>query len=90
MHPFLWALVMVSLASGVSAEATGEELIFQSATYLNFPQVLIRAAPTARVDIHATLELPLGAQGLLPAVVLVHSLAGYRDENEDWQASALR
>jgi dienelactone hydrolase len=90
MHGALLLLVIVALASGIPAEATAEDLTFQSGTYANFRQVLTRAAPTARVEIRATLELPAGAHGRLPAVVVVHSLAGYRDENEGWQASTLR
>jgi fermentation-respiration switch protein FrsA (DUF1100 family) len=42
------------------------------------------------VDVHATLSLPAASSGRVPAVVLVHTLAGYRDQNEGWQASTLR
>jgi dienelactone hydrolase len=90
MLRFLLLLAVAAVAGSVSAEATAEDLTFQSATYSNFRQVFTRTAPMARVDIRATLGFPAGAHGPVPAVVLVHTLAGYRDENEGWQASALR
>ena len=41
MHRFLLLLMIVAVASGVSTEATAEDLTFQSATYSNFRQMFI-------------------------------------------------
>jgi dienelactone hydrolase len=82
---------VIACAAGVAyAQATTENLMFRSATYSSFRQLLKREEPSARVEVHATLSLPAASSGPVPAVVLIHTLAGYRDQNEGWQASALR
>ena len=87
---FLGAVVIAWVAGSAHAQTASESLTLQSATYSNFRQLLSGAAPDARVAVHALLEFPAAASGCAPAVVLVHTLAGYRDQNEGWQASALR
>jgi dienelactone hydrolase len=82
---------VIAHAAGVAnAQATTENLTFRSATYSSFRQLLKREEPSARMEVHATLSLPAASSGRVPAVVLIHTLAGYRDQNEGWQASALR
>lgn len=89
----LWFIIIVVIAcaaGNADAQTANESLTFQSATYSNFRQLLRGAAPDARVDVRAALGFPAASSGRVPTVVLVHTLAGYRDQNEGWQASALR
>jgi dienelactone hydrolase len=90
MHCLLLAAVIASIAVGDRAQAENEALSFQSSTYSSFRQLLTGAAPDRRVDVHAALGFPAASSGRVPAVILVHTLAGYRDQNEGRQASALR
>jgi predicted dienelactone hydrolase len=90
MHCLLLAAVIASIAVGDRAQAENEALSFQSSTYSSFRQLLTGAAPDRRVDVHAALGFPAASSGRVPPVILVHTLGGYRDQNEWWQASALR
>ena len=83
-------LIAFTVASSASAQPRSEALTFQSVTYSSFRQVLTRAPPIARVNIQGTLGFPADAQDRLPAVVLVHTGAGYRDQNEGWQVAELQ
>ena len=88
----LASLTVVAVACAVSAaqtQAATENLTFQSSTYSSFRQLLRREEPSARVDVPGWLSLPEVA-GRMPAVVIVHTLAGYRAQNEGWQADALQ
>ncbi len=86
-------LLLVSLiavaAASVRAEGSSESLVLDSASYAGFRQLLTGAAPDARTKVPATLAFP-AAMGRVPAVIVVHTLAGYREDNEGWQARALR
>jgi len=62
---------------------------FQSATYNDMRQLLAREAPGA-VSVKATLRFPEQAKDRYPAVVVVHTLAGFRDANEGYVAAELR
>jgi dienelactone hydrolase len=66
------------------------QLTFQSATYADFRQLQSRQAPAATVTVSANLSFPEQARDRYPAVVLVHSIAGYRDDNEGFYAAELR
>ena len=90
MRCLLLSAVIASIAVGDRAQAENEALSFQSSAYSSFRQLLTGAAPDRRVDVHAALGFPIASSGRVPAVILVHTLAGYRDQNEGWQASALR
>jgi dienelactone hydrolase len=84
-------LIAFTVASRVHPPKRGAKLLtFQSVTYSSFRQVLTLAPPTARVNIQGALGFPAGARDRLPAVVLVHTGAGYRDQNEGWQAAELQ
>src|SRR5262249_18268540 len=88
----LASLTVVAVACAVSAaqtQAATENLTFQSSTYSSFRQLLRREEPSARVDVPGRLSLSEVA-GRMPAVVIVHTLAGYRAQNEGWQADALQ
>jgi dienelactone hydrolase len=90
MRCLLLSAVIASIAVGDREQAENEALSFQSSAYSSFRQLLTGAAPDRRVDVHAALGFPAASSGRVPAVILIHALAGYRDQNEGWQASALR
>lgn len=90
MRRLLLALLLVLAPSGARAAWTSETLALHSATYSNFRQLLMGAAPDAPLDLPATLGFPANPAGPVPAVVLVHTAAGFRDDNEGWQAERLR
>ena len=91
MYCLFLALVLVFAAGGARAEGASEPLTLRSVTYSNLRQLLTGAAPDAQVDVPALLNLPARlTSARIPAVVVVHSLAGFREENEGWQARQLR
>ncbi len=71
-------------------QANTTAISFQSATYSDFRQLLARQAPTGSVTIPAKLVFPDEARDRYPAVIVVHSLGGYRDANEGYVAAVLR
>ena len=65
-------------------------ITFQSSTYRDFQQVLARKAAAGTPTIRATLSSPEQAKDQYPAVVVVHTIAGYREANEGYVAAVLR
>jgi hypothetical protein len=89
--PRLFLSLLVAFAASTAlAQGTSETLTLRSATYSNFRQILTRASPDGQADLPAILNLPVTSSGRLPAVIVVHTLAGFRDQNEGWQAQRLR
>jgi dienelactone hydrolase len=80
----------VALAHGHAAEAGSSEVTFQSSSYLDFRQLLSGQPPAATVTLSATLNLPEETRDRYPAVVVVHTIAGYLDNNEGQYAAELR
>jgi dienelactone hydrolase len=74
----------------LAAEARSEQVALQSATYADFRQLLSREAPTAANTVPAVLSFPEQARDRFPAVVVVHTIGGYRDDNEGQYAAELR
>jgi dienelactone hydrolase len=66
------------------------QVTFQSVSYVNFRQLLAREIPAATVTLPATLNFPDTAMDRYPAVVVVHTIAGYSDANEGQYAAELR
>lgn len=89
-------VLMATMAYGTAVgqcaapQARTTTITFQSSTYSDFGQLLRRQAPAGTVTIRATLAFPQAAQERYPAVVVVHTLAGYRDANEGYAAADLR
>jgi dienelactone hydrolase len=87
-------VLMATLAYGTAAaqapQAGTTSITFQSSTYSDFRQLLARGAATGTVTVRATLGFPEEAKDRYPAVVVVHSIGGYRDANEGYAAAALR
>lgn len=65
-------------------------ITFQSSTYRDFQQVLAREAAAGTPTARATLSFPEQAKDRYPAVVVVHTIAGYREANEGYVAAVLR
>jgi dienelactone hydrolase len=72
------------------APMRSSQLTFQSASYADFRQLLSRETPTPTVSVTATLSFPDEARDRYPAVVVVHSIAGYLEINEGRYAAELR
>jgi dienelactone hydrolase len=75
---------------GPAAEARSSEVSFQSASYVDVRQLLSRGAPAATLTVPATLSFPDEAKDRYPAVVVVHTVAGYIEANEGRYAAELR
>jgi len=84
------ALLTTAMSYRYAPAAAAETVQFESATYQDFRQLLSGQGPTDRVSITAQLALPKKAQERYPALVIVHTLAGYQDANEGWHAAELR
>jgi dienelactone hydrolase len=95
MHRILFVL-MAAIAWGPAAghcqaPPPGTTTItFQSSTYGDFGQLLMRDAAAGPVTVRATLAFPQEAKDRYPAVVIVHAISGYRDINEGYVAAELR
>jgi dienelactone hydrolase len=73
-----------------SLQAGTTAITFQSATYSDFRQLLAREAATGTVTVPANLGFPERVEDRYPAVVVIHGLGGYRDDNEGYVAAELR
>ena len=95
MHQILCVL-MATIIYGAAAghcqtpqAGTTTTITFQSSTYSDFRQLLARKE-TGDVVVRAQLGFPEEARDRYPAVVVVHTLGGYRDANEGYVATELR
>jgi dienelactone hydrolase len=88
----LVATIVYGTATGhcQSSQAGMTMVTFQSSTYGDMRQLLTREAATGTVTVKAYLGFPEQASDRYPAVVVVHSMAGYRDANEGYAAAELR
>ena len=66
-----------------------EPVTLRSGSYADFRQVFVREAP-AGVSVPATLRFPDRPRDRYPAVVVVHTISGFQEANEGWQAAELR
>ena len=91
----LWARMMAIATLGImsahsqAAEPGVNQVTFQSVSYADFGQ-LQRQTPAATVTVAANLSFPDEARDRYPAVVVVHSIAGYLENNEGRYAAELR
>jgi dienelactone hydrolase len=94
----LRVLVLITVTAFVAATADGQapeagpkkQVTFQSASYVDPRQLLSREPPAATVTVPATLVFPDDARDRYPAVVVVHTIAGYIEGNEGRYAAELR
>jgi hypothetical protein len=66
-----------------------ERVTLRSGSYADFRQVFTREVP-AGVSVPATLRFPDRPRERYPAVVVVHTIGGFREANEGWLAAELR
>jgi hypothetical protein len=95
----MYQILCVLAATIVYGTATGHcpgpqpgatAITFQSSTYSDMRQLLAREAASGTVTVQASLGFPEQARDRYPAVVIVHTIAGYRDANEGYVATELR
>jgi dienelactone hydrolase len=86
----LMAMIGTAAAYCQAPEPGTTAITFQSSTYSDFRQLLAREAATGTVTIRANLGFPEEKKDRYPAVVVVHTLSGYRDANEGYAAIQLR
>jgi len=92
----LRVLVLISVAAFATGTVQGQtpagpkQVSFQSASYVDFRQLLSREAPAAKVTVPAGLSFPDDVRDRYPAVVVVHTIAGYSEANEGQYAAELR
>jgi dienelactone hydrolase len=87
-------MAMIAYAAAVGyctvSQAGTNQITFRSSTYSDFRQLLAREPPTTRVTVHADLGFPEEAKDKYPAIIIVHTIAGYLDANEGQAAAELR
>jgi dienelactone hydrolase len=89
-------VLMATIAYGTAAghcqtlQAGTTTITFQPATYGDMRQLLAREAATGAVTVKATLGFPEQMKDRYPAVIVVHTIGGYRDANEGYVAAELR
>jgi dienelactone hydrolase len=66
-----------------------ERVTLRSGSYIDFRQVFVREAP-AEASVPATLRFPDQPRDRYPAVVVVHTISGFREANAGWLAAELR
>ena len=69
-------------------QAATTTITFQSATYGDMGQLLARQPAAGAVTVKATLGFPEQTRDHYPAVIVVHTLAGYRDAGRSRYAAA--
>jgi dienelactone hydrolase len=95
MYQMLCVLVATIVYGAVAAyceepPAGTTAITFQSSTYADMRQLLAREATTGAVTVKAYLGFPEPVRDRYPAVIVVHTIAGYRDANEGYVAAELR
>jgi dienelactone hydrolase len=81
--------VGAALAHGQVRAGPIERVTLRSGSYIDFRQVFVREAP-AEASVPATLRFPDQPRDRYPAVVVVHTISGFREANEGWLAAELR
>jgi dienelactone hydrolase len=92
MYQMFCALIaMIGYGAAGHCEPGATAITFKSSSYNGgFRQLLAREAATGTVTINANLRFPEQKKDRYPAVIVVHSLGGYRDANEGYIAAELR
>jgi dienelactone hydrolase len=82
----LLPLFAVVAAQQASAD---EKLIFKSTSFKHLGEAL-SGVPGEPVDIKADLRFPPATENRVPAVVVLHTIGGYRESNEGWHSEQFR
>ena len=72
------------------AQAGITAVTFQSASYGDMRELMVREPVGGAVTVKANLGFPDQPKDRYPAVIVVHALGGYRDANEGYVAAELR
>jgi dienelactone hydrolase len=80
------AAFAIGWAAPAGAQTTGVEV----GSYSDFGQLMTHQAPQAATSVAMKLRFPARQQDRSPAIVVVHTLGGYRVVNEGWHAAAFR
>src|SRR5450432_1286741 len=88
----LMATILYGTAAGrcQALRAGTTSITFQSVTYSDMRQLLAREATNGAITVKAALGFPEQVKDHYPAVIVVHTLAGYREANEGHVAAELR
>ncbi len=91
----IFCVLMAVIGYGTAAQCQTPQagttaITFQSSTYGDFRQILVGEAATGTITVQASLGFPEQAKDRYPAVIVVHTLGGYRDANEGYAAAELR
>ena len=82
--------IVFGLALATSAAPACEKKVaLHSASYHNFG-ALLHGVSSKPVVVAADFEIPAGKAAHYPAVIIVHTIAGYHEKNEGWFATQLR
>jgi dienelactone hydrolase len=90
MRARLLTVIAALMAAASTAPVNAETVRFQAGGYTDFRQLFLREAPATTVSLTATLSFPAEARDRSPAIVIVHSIAGYQEANEGWHADQFR
>jgi dienelactone hydrolase len=82
----LLPLFAVVAAQQASAD---EKLVFKSTSFKHLGEAL-SGVPGEPVDIKADLRFPPATENRVPAVVVLHTIGGYRESNEGWHSEQFR
>jgi dienelactone hydrolase len=83
------AAILLGLTLIAANAARAEKVALHSTTYPNIGAVL-RGTGGKPVTVPANLQFPARAAARYPAVVVVHTIGGYDENNEGWFAARLR
>src|SRR5262249_38308199 len=96
MRDQMLCVLLAPISYGKSAEhyegaqAGSSTAPFHATTYNHMRHLIAREATSGAVTVKATLGFPERARDRYPAVIVVHSLGGFRDSNEGYVAAELR
>lgn len=85
-----WPLMVLVLGVAMAAPAGAEQVSFESGDYADFRQLMSRTAVSSKTSIVGTLTFPDEKRERSPAIVIVHTIAGYQEANEGWHAARFR
>jgi dienelactone hydrolase len=87
--PIVAALAAFSLWVAAGSAAADEKIAIKSRTFKNMGEA-VRGEPGEPIEIEGDLKFPAEAKERIPAVVLLHTVGGYRESNEGWHAEQYR
>jgi dienelactone hydrolase len=86
----LIVVLLAAIALGAAPAYSQSRGTFQSASYQDFREFLSGMAPTTVVTVRTDFRFPDEKKDQYPAVVIVHTVAGYIEANEGRYAAELR